>query len=129
MAETMVARWRALRPEHDIPDGDRHWIAGLVEGEGSFYLRNRLDYPAAVFQLNMTDEDVVMRAYELSGEIGGVRPHAPGSRSVKQQWRWRIAAGAEVAWFMDQMYPLMGKRRRAKIDELRAYLPDWTRGM
>lgn len=121
-------RWRAQRPTHIITNLDRAWIAGLVEGEGSFYLRNKADYPAAVFQLNMTDEDVVRRAHRLSGRVGTVNPLAPGVRSVKQQWRWRIASQAEVAWFMDQMYHLMGERRRAKIDELRGYLPEWTRG-
>ena len=120
-------RWRAPRPRHVVTNLDRAWIAGLVEGEGSYYLRNSKDYPAVVFQLNMADEDVVRRAHRLSGRIGTVNPHDPGSRGVKQQWRWRISSQAEVAWFMDQMYPLMGERRRAKIDELRGYLPEWAK--
>lgn len=120
-----VARWRAPRPTRVLDPLDRAWVAGLIEGEGSYYLRDHTTYPAVVFQLNMTDEDVVRRAQEVAG-VGKVNPHAPGVRSVKQQWRWRVAAQAEVAWLMDEMYPLMGLRRKQKIDELRAFLPDWT---
>lgn len=121
-----VARWRAPRPTHELDPIDRAWVAGLIEGEGSYYLRNHDTYPLVVFQLNMTDEDVVRRAHRISG-VGQVNPHAPGPRSVKQQWRWRVGAQAEVAWLMDEMYPLMGARRRAKIDELRPILPEWSR--
>lgn len=120
-----TVRWRAKRPTHSVSAVDLAWVAGLVEGEGSYYLAEHATYPKVIFQLNMTDEDVVMRAWELSGRIGKVNPHKPGPRSVKSQWRWRISAQAEVAWFMDVMYPLMGARRRAKIEELRTYLPDW----
>jgi hypothetical protein len=105
---------------------DVAWVAGLVEGEGSFYLKSGR-YPQVIFQLNMTDEDVVRKAHSLMGGVGSVNPLAPGARSVKDQWRWRISAAAEVAWFMDLMYPHMGRRRAAKIDELRGRLPAWVR--
>ncbi len=119
-----AVRWRAARPTRTIDTLDKAWVAGLIEGEGSYYLAEHKLYPKVIFQLNMTDEDVVRRAHRIAG-VGTVNPHAPGVRSVKPQWRWRVSAQAEVAWLMDEMYPLMGSRRSAKINELRAYLPAW----
>ncbi len=120
-------RWRAARPIDAPLLVDLAWLAGLVEGEGSFYLHNRKDYPSVLFQISMSDEDVIRRAQKVLGGIGSISIKKPGPRSVKPQWQWRVMAQAEVAWVMDLLYPFMGLRRAAKIDELRASLPDWTR--
>jgi hypothetical protein len=50
-----------------------------------------------------------------------------GYRSCKLQYRWRVSAQAEVAWLMDLVYPWMGQRRKAKIDELRLIIPTWAK--
>ena len=118
-------KWRAPRPTEDIPKSVLGWLAGLIEGEGSFYIAKHDTYPCARFQLSMTDQDVVLQAHEIAG-VGNVRIMKPGPRSVKDQWRWRVAAQAEVAWLMDQVYYWMGERRQKQIDASRRFLPSWT---
>lgn len=116
-------RWRAPRPVHDIAKDQLAWVAGLVEGEGSFYAKGG-PYPAARFQLDMADEDVVSHACAIM-KVGQVDVQDKGKRSIKPQYRWRVSAQAEVAWVMDMLYPFLGQRRKGKIAEIQQLLPDW----
>ena len=130
-----MSRWRASWPTHQVPLVQLAWVSGLVEGEGCFTRTSSTahptsttgkKYPKVIFQLNMTDEDVVKEAAAVMG-VGTVHDHKPGPRSVKMQWRWSVSAQAEVAWLMIQLYPMLGQRRSAKIDELWREIPSWAK--
>lgn len=90
---------------------DLMWLAGLLEGEGSFDL-HRGRYPR--IRLGMTDRDVVGRAATLMG--GKVRlslkpaPH-------KATWHTEVS-GAKAVAIMRSILPFMGARRSAKIAEI-----------
>jgi hypothetical protein len=58
----------------NIPQTDAAWLAGLFEGEG--YL-SRIPGNGVRMGINMCDEDVVRRAYELAG--GSFRDKPAGS--------------------------------------------------
>jgi hypothetical protein len=100
-----------------IQTKDIHWLAGLVEGEGSFMLSTtacKYQYPS--IQMAMTDEDVMQRAAKIMGVK--VRKYA------KPPWKdvFALAVGGHKAtgWMMT-LHPLMGERRQAKINEVLAH--------
>lgn len=84
------------------------WLAGLLEGEGTFDL-HRGKYPRV--RLAMTDRDVVGRAATLLGSRVrlSLKP-AP----YKASWHAEVS-GEKAALVMRAVLPFMGSRRSAKI--------------
>lgn len=97
-----------------MTDLDLAWLAGLLEGEGSFQrgVPSKPTQPRVM--LNMTDEDVVTRAARVMGVVSVVRVRVqPGRKPVFQ-----IALrGARAVALMQLLRPLMGQRRQRQIDE------------
>jgi hypothetical protein len=98
---------------------DIHWLAGLAEGEGSFYtytkknLRRPLTYPEMTIQ--STDYDVIVKAATIMNcHISRVVPY--GS-SKKRSYKVRVCSTKAIQWMMT-LYTLMGIRRREKIREV-----------
>jgi hypothetical protein len=102
---------------------DIHWVAGLIEGDGCFFIRRGKynsgtttkyrEYPG--IDVTGTDEDVIRRAHDV---LGGTfttwnRKTAAGKTVYCVRVRGRLA----LAWMMT-LYPLMGNRRRGKIMEI-----------
>lgn len=87
---------------------DLLWLAGLLEGEGSFDL-HRGKYPRV--RVGMSDRDVVGRAATLLGARVrlSLKP-APNAA----MWHAEVS-GAKAAEIMRQILPHMGARRSAKI--------------
>lgn len=108
-------------PEDVAPD-TLAWLAGLLEGEGSFFLPSTTErrphrYP--VIKLGMTDEDVVVRVATLFGRaITTTR----GRHSDKFKYSTAVE-GKAAGWWMERLYPHMGARRRQKIVELLGHEP------
>ena len=112
-------------PTPGFPDetsaGDLHWLAGLLEGEGTFMKGPPSAPRDPILAVQMTDADVVARAAAMFGRKAWCW-HPP-------QVRWqptygvRITGAKAVAW-MTALRPLMGQRRRAQIDRaLASYEP------
>lgn len=100
------------------------WLAGLLEGEGSF----KKPAPSAphlpIVTVQMTDEDVIARAARLVG-VGycSVIPKNP-----RHQPTFVMSAKETRARdLMLALRPLMGQRRRGQIDQAVAASP-WRRG-
>ena len=95
------------------------WLAGLLEGEGSFYtytkkqLKNPTTYPELSVQSN--DEDVILRASLLIGSR--VSDVVPYNYSKLKSYKVRACSTKAIQWMMT-IYPLMGIRRKAKIKEV-----------
>lgn len=87
---------------------DLIWLAGLLEGEGTFDLQ-RGRYPR--IRLGMTDRDVVGRAATLMGtRVRLSLRKAP----YKPTWHAEIQ-GTKAAALMERLLPHMGARRSATI--------------
>ena len=97
-------------------DIDLAWLAGLIEGEGSFlvHLVRHKFYTIAI-QVVMTDEDVVRKCLSVSG-MGTVTKPRQRNPKWKPIWVWRVHKRTDVVALMNDLYPYMGKRRRAQID-------------
>ena len=61
----------ALGFPQDVPAQDLHWLAGLLEGEGSFHPGPPSAPRYPVVALAMTDEDVVTRVATMFGRNVG----------------------------------------------------------
>src|SRR5258706_869915 len=91
------------------------WLAGLLEGEGCFLFNRDVRYPK--IKLKMVDEDIVHRAADLFGKLGGKRPvvHAE-MRDFSRQQIYRIELSGKYAKnIMLHIVKYMGFRRRKKI--------------
>jgi len=97
------------------------WLAGLLEGEGSFLLKKD-KYP--LISIEMTDEDVIRRAAVLLGRPESVLACQPRAVDHKPTWRVAVQDQTLAASLMMTLYPLMGERRRSKIKEV---LSVWRR--
>ena len=105
----------------DVNPDDVHWLAGLLEGEGSFMPGPPSRPHMPVISVQMTDEDVIRRAANLLGR----RPQRvePQRARWTATWHLRLTGHRAAAW-MRHLHPLMGARRRAQIDRaLATYAP------
>lgn len=92
---------------------DLHWLAGLLEGEGCFYISPK---GQARICLNMTDVDVVARAAGLLK--ADLKPHGRQIRPHhKKLWCCMVYSKRAIGWMMT-LLPMMGSRRSAKIREI-----------
>lgn len=118
---------RIRRPK-PLPEGhDEHWtpenlawLAGLLEGEGSFHISRKKDRPWQFhISLQMTDRDVVERARVIAGVGGAVTrgdraKHYP-NKGWKDIWHFRVQATNETRALAEAILPLMGERRSEAI--------------
>ena len=105
---------------------DLLWLAGLLEGEGSFVKGPPSSPRSPQVSLEMTDEDVVARVSALVG----VKYYAPKNRSPG---RWRQTfhihvRGARAVDLMRGLRPFMMARRSQQIaNALAHYSPKRVR--
>ncbi len=98
------------RPERDI-----YWLAGLLEGEGSFFDGPPSSPNRPRIQVFMTDEDIIAQA----ADFFGVR-YSLARRYGAEAMKWKPAylthlRGKRAVELMKQLYPLMGNRRQEQI--------------
>ena len=94
---------------------DLHWLAGVLEGEGSFTVNRghtiRNQNPTPIISLQMCDYDIVRRVcYLLDQNINIVR----ATNTHRPVYRVSIANARAIGW-MFTLYLLMGERRREQI--------------
>jgi hypothetical protein len=91
-----------------------YWLAGLLEGEGSFMAASPSAPHSPRVSLNMTDSDVVARAAALVGPLH-IQKRAPRLSKWKASYAW-VLRGQRAVKLMRLLRPLMGLRRREQID-------------
>ncbi len=111
------------------------WLAGLLEGEGCFYLATRKNQdgtprPLLSVICSMTDEDVIRRMHDLIG-FGNfhTRDRSHENPRYKKSYTWQSSDALLLMPLLHSLLPLMGERRGAKIDELIAAMDGWKRIM
>ena len=104
-----------------LPTAELHWLAGLLEGEGTFMTGPPSSPGLPVIAVNMTDEDVMARLGRIFGrKVQVVRP-----RKVRWRTSYQVRVnGRDALLWMTLLRPLMGSRRQAQIDRaLASYAP------
>lgn len=106
-------------------DVETAWLAGLLEGEGTFCSFWGHQSGGRVLRsyvsLEMSDLDIVRRAAEMTGcrTVVEIAPRKPGRKTTYQI----SLRGAEAIALMLRVEPLMGERRR---DAIWRAVADWT---
>lgn len=96
-------------------DTDIAWAAGLIEGEGCFTLHSK-KHPYLL--IDMCDLDIIQKLYNIF-PFGNVRGPYTNKKKPEHKPRWRFDAyGPKCRHIMMHVYPYLGSRRKAKIDEL-----------
>ena len=99
--------------KHPIKLTDIAWLAGLIEGEGSFGNHGTSDSP--FITITSTDEDIVKRvAYLWNTRIYELKKR---ESNHKLQFTTRIFSHDAIGWMLT-IYSFMGIRRRYKILEV-----------
>jgi|SRR6185436_1993091 len=102
-----------------ISEIDLSWLAGLLEGEGSFMMgRNTVKgkiYLYPKITVTMTDRDVIQRAADLLETSLYAIPNKRDDRL--NQYRAQVN-GTRAALIMSQLIPHLGNRRKSKINEI-----------
>jgi hypothetical protein len=101
------------------------WVAGLLEGEGCFRLHRdnqtwgsrKYVYLRPRVVCSMTDQDVIERLQELTG-MGRIALGRKTNPGYKPYWQWTVSRDGDALELMRAVYPHMGERRRAKIEEI-----------
>lgn len=98
-------------PSRDL---ELYWLAGLLEGEGSFVKGPPSNPRSAIVRLPMTDEDVVRHAARIFDRavVGWSRRSEPPRKRVFIT----SLKGATALSLMRLLRPLMGTRRMQQID-------------
>lgn len=104
----------------DLTATELAWVAGIIEGEGSFLLQTggHRRRPVGVIVVMMTDEDVLLRLarYVGAGDVRAVNQTAHPER--RALWCWRITRTNDVVALARQLRPLMGERRQGQLDRV-----------
>lgn len=96
-----------------MEDRDLYWLAGLLEGEGSF-LKGPPSAPNNLrIALAMTDKDVVERVRDLFG-VQVLHTRQPKEAHWKVSYQTLIS-GIKAMTLMLKLQPLMGERRQQQI--------------
>lgn len=101
-----------------MSDTEAAWLAGLLEGEGSFLVWDRKTDGRTVrldvvrVQMCSTDLDVLERVVEVTG-LSRPRPIKahPDKLGTKPIWQWSIQRKAEVRALTERLLPWLGTRR------------------
>ncbi len=108
-----------------LSENDLYWVAGILEGEGSFGLgaKSSRAGPHKPQQLritcSMTDLDIINRLHSTT-QVGNVRP-ATTRPGHKQLWTWQCSKRDDAIWLMESLLPIMGDRRSERIQGLLDY--------
>jgi hypothetical protein len=102
-------------------DAELAWVTGFLEGEGCFFLLKCNNKRFGLYQYPRiscasTDLDALQRLQKYTG-IGGIAN--PRQRGIdKPKWEWTASKSGQAVDLMKTIYPFMGERRQAKIDEV-----------
>jgi hypothetical protein len=99
-----------------ITEADKCWLAGYLEGEGSFVKGPPSNPGSPIIQVCSTDEDIIAKAADLFG----VKYHKTKRKTNNQKHKtvWVVKRNGTVAVeIMEMLQPLMGKRRQSQIQK------------
>jgi hypothetical protein len=106
-----------------MEDKDLFWLAGLLEGEGSFLKPPPSKKNRIAVQVEMIDFDIIQRV----SQIVGLSIQSPKIRKNYKQTYKVVITGTKAFSLMKELFPLMGLRRQEQISEaLKFFSPPTT---
>lgn len=115
----MLAIWYLYTATMNIDSTDLAWVAGLLEGEGSFTYQGIGTKRNIAVLCHMTDRDVLERLQQKLGVGRLYGPYRNGKPDQGWKPRYMYSARGKFAYdIMKAILPLMCARRSARIREL-----------
>ena len=103
-----------------MSDRERGWVAGFLEGEGSFFLNPRPRISAT----NTEFESLIrLKRYTGVGEVTGLRPQY--HEHHKPQKAWRVVRQLDVLGLSLALFTEMSSSRRRQLHLIFSYF--WER--
>lgn len=102
-----------------ITSAELHWLAGLLEGEGSFdwqCRKNENRHGRPRIQLASTDKDIAERVAGYFGRRINGPYGAYGGQLNKKPIYKVLVSGPRAAGLMMTLWALLGERRRQQIN-------------
>ena len=91
-----------------------YWLAGILEGEGSFNLKDQR-YPR--IQIAMTDVDIIEKVRCMISPHTSICVHQRAKENIKCQYSTSLTGQLAIEW-MFTLYSLMGIRRKKQIKKV-----------
>src|SRR5438270_3928022 len=99
-----------------------NWLAGLLEGEGSFLASVPSEPSSPRIVVEMADRDVIEQVAALFG-VGYIQTRKNNRRADHWKDSYRVTLkGYRAAKLMYLLYPIMGMRRKTQIEQAIATL-------
>jgi hypothetical protein len=101
---------------HNLTEYQKGWVVGIIEGEGCFTFKDKARRKPVV-SLKMACQDVV--TYFASITVPNKLQEFTDKRNTKwaKMYCWEVV-GKKALQLMADVYPHMGKRRQARIQEI-----------
>jgi hypothetical protein len=102
------------------------WLAGFLEGEGSFIYHQRIDpkgkpHNHFIISVQSTDEDALQRVGEMVGnKVHRVHRPRDSAKGWQPIYSVRLQRRNDVVAWCRRLYPLMSARRQKQIEVLLA---------
>lgn len=115
-----MPRHYAERSVRDMTPVEAAWVAGLLEGEGSFVLTLSHGVRKGRVSMQLTDLDVLQRLVRITG-AGRLHQVTRNNRPDRKPcWGWAINARADMRALLPQVRPFLGERRCHQLDVVAA---------
>lgn len=96
----------------DMTDVEAAWLAGLLEGEGSFVSLVRRGVPRIRVSMVSVDRDVIDRVIEVTG----IPTRTESKRPERQRcYHWTCDRRYDAVALIEWLYPFMGERRQSQM--------------
>ena len=99
-----------------VTEHDLYWLAGYLEGEGSFMRGSPSDPGNSKISVCSTDEDVIAKVGKLFGNTPYLAKRKISNPKHKPVWTVK-KSGRDAVALMQLLLPLMGKRRHEQISK------------
>lgn len=107
------AQWEAVHQPLDVSQERVAWIAGILEGEGTWSETRQAWY----VKVSMTDLDIIERLQEWTG-VGRITEWRSPAAYHKTVYTWRVDAKIHREWLTLLVWPWLGERRKKRIRQL-----------
>lgn len=111
-AQCRQCRWGPDAEPRQMSPVQVAWLAGLLEGEGTFVSKRRPHIAVA-----MTDQDVVQRLLDWTG-LGRIHSVGRQKDHHKPAWIWTVRRRAHIQHLVRLVRPWLGERRGVAADAL-----------
>ena len=99
-----------------LKEKDLYWLAGILEGEGTFAIGKRKYGLYPMIRVQMADKDVIKQVHGLvDSKLYYAKARSEGRKPL---WSVSIHKKQVVKELLELILPIMGERRTRRIKEL-----------